>query len=172
MGVTLGRVSCRVGHFTHVFVDEAERRRASASSPWGWSRRQRRVEASGPASTTGLGSCVCLPLLPVRGARAEVAVFCWQIVLAGDPMQLGPVMLKSPRPAMAYGHNVSMLERLMSRPAYLRDEDAFGACEAYSPLVGSGPHVCFSQAGPESQRVQLFVSLSHSWGQRPPPRCP
>ncbi|XP_052017475.1 RNA helicase Mov10l1 [Apodemus sylvaticus] len=56
-----------------------------------------------------------------------------QIVLAGDPMQLGPV-IKS-RLAMAYGLNVSMLERLMSRPAYLRDENAFGACGAYNPLL-------------------------------------
>ncbi|KAL1767582.1 RNA helicase Mov10l1 isoform X1 [Sigmodon hispidus] len=59
-----------------------------------------------------------------------------EIVLAGDPMQLGPV-IKS-RLAMAYGLNVSMLERLMSRPAYLRDENAFGACGAYNPLLTSG----------------------------------
>lgn len=59
----------------------------------------------------------------------------WQIVLAGDPMQLGPV-IKS-RLAMAYGLNVSMLERLMSRSVYLRDEDAFGACGAYNPLLVS-----------------------------------
>lgn len=50
-------------------------------------------------------------------------------------MQLGPV-IKS-RLAMAYGLNVSMLERLMSRPAYLRDENAFGACGAYNPLLVS-----------------------------------
>lgn len=58
-----------------------------------------------------------------------------QIILAGDPMQLGPV-IKS-RLAMAYGLNVSMLERLMSRPAYMRDENAFGACGAYNPLLVS-----------------------------------
>ncbi|XP_037676848.1 RNA helicase Mov10l1-like [Choloepus didactylus] len=56
-----------------------------------------------------------------------------QIVLAGDPMQLGPVV-KS-RLATAYGLNVSMLERLMSRPAYQRDENAFGDSGAYNPLV-------------------------------------
>lgn len=50
-------------------------------------------------------------------------------------MQLGPV-IKS-RLAMAYGLNVSMLERLMSRPVYMRDEDAFGACGAYNPLLVS-----------------------------------
>lgn len=52
-------------------------------------------------------------------------------------MQLGPV-IKS-RLAMAYGLNVSMLERLMSRPAYLRDETTFGACGAYNPLLVSSP---------------------------------
>lgn len=50
-------------------------------------------------------------------------------------MQLGPV-IKS-RLAMAYGLNVSMLERLMLRPVYQRDEHAFGACGAYNPLLVS-----------------------------------
>ena len=56
-------------------------------------------------------------------------------------MQLCPV-IKS-RLAMAYGLNVSMLERLMSRPAYLRDENAFGACGAYNPLLVSS-RLCLS----------------------------
>ncbi|XP_058147121.2 RNA helicase Mov10l1-like [Dasypus novemcinctus] len=56
-----------------------------------------------------------------------------QIVLAGDPMQLGPVV-KS-KLAKAYGLNVSLLERLMSRPAYQRDEKAFGDSGAYNPLL-------------------------------------
>ncbi|XP_006888176.1 PREDICTED: putative helicase Mov10l1 [Elephantulus edwardii] len=93
------QIGVRVGHFTHVFVDEA----GQASEP----------------------EC----LIPL-GLISDVS---GQIVLAGDPMQLGPV-IKS-RLAMAYGLNVSMLERLMSRPAYLRDEDAFGACGAYNPLL-------------------------------------
>lgn len=63
-------------------------------------------------------------------------------------MQLGPV-IKS-RLAMAYGLNVSMLERLMSRPAYLRDEDAFGACGAYNPLLVS--------SDPLDQRASLIQS--------------
>lgn len=50
-------------------------------------------------------------------------------------MQLGPV-IKS-RLAVAYGLSISMLERLMSRPVYLRDEAAFGACGAYNPLLVS-----------------------------------
>ncbi|XP_048209699.1 RNA helicase Mov10l1 isoform X2 [Perognathus longimembris pacificus] len=93
------QIGVRVGHFTHVFVDEA----GQASEP----------------------EC----LIPL-GLVSEVS---GQIVLAGDPMQLGPV-IKS-RLAMAYGLNVSMLERLMARPAYLRDESAFGACGAYNPLL-------------------------------------
>ncbi|XP_037369257.1 RNA helicase Mov10l1 isoform X2 [Talpa occidentalis] len=93
------QIGVRVGHFTHVFVDEA----GQASEP----------------------EC----LIPL-GLISDVS---GQIVLAGDPMQLGPV-IKS-RLAMAYGLHVSMLERLMSRPAYLRDEDAFGACGAYNPLL-------------------------------------
>ncbi|GAB5574380.1 RNA helicase Mov10l1 isoform X4 [Prionailurus iriomotensis] len=95
------QIGVRVGHFTHVFVDEA----GQASEP----------------------ECL-IPLGLVSDANG-------QIVLAGDPMQLGPV-IKS-RLAMAYGLNVSMLERLMSRPVYMRDEDAFGACGAYNPLLGS-----------------------------------
>ncbi|XP_045690708.1 RNA helicase Mov10l1 [Phyllostomus hastatus] len=93
------QIGVRVGHFTHVFVDEA----GQASEP----------------------EC----LIPL-GLVSDVG---GQIVLAGDPMQLGPV-IKS-RLAMAYGLNVSLLERLMSRPVYLRDEDAFGACGAYNPLL-------------------------------------
>lgn len=93
------QIGVRVGHFTHVFVDEAG-------------------QASEPECLIPLGL-----ISDVNG----------QIVLAGDPMQLGPV-IKS-RLAMAYGLNVSMLERLMSRPAYLRDENAFGACGAYNPLL-------------------------------------
>ncbi|XP_014648792.1 PREDICTED: putative helicase Mov10l1 [Ceratotherium simum simum] len=93
------QIGVRVGHFTHVFVDEA----GQASEP----------------------ECI-IPL----GLISDVS---GQIVLAGDPMQLGPV-IKS-RLAMAYGLNVSMLERLMSRPVYRRDENAFGACGAYNPLL-------------------------------------
>ncbi|XP_025071153.1 RNA helicase Mov10l1 isoform X2 [Alligator sinensis] len=56
-----------------------------------------------------------------------------QIVLAGDPMQLGPV-IKS-RLAVAYGLDSSMLERLMALSLYLRDEDTFGVCGSYNPLL-------------------------------------
>uniref|UniRef100_A0A8C5MKA9 RNA helicase n=1 Tax=Leptobrachium leishanense TaxID=445787 RepID=A0A8C5MKA9_9ANUR len=93
------QVGLRIGHFTHVFVDEA----GQASEP----------------------EC----LIPL-GLISEVS---GQIVLAGDPMQLGPI-IKS-RIAMVYGLSVSFLERLMSLPLYSRDEDAYGACGNYNPLL-------------------------------------
>lgn len=85
-----------------------------------------------PESPLAVVVSVCDPCLP---ALVWLPLCVLQIVLAGDPMQLGPV-IKS-RLAMAYGLHVSMLERLMSRPVYLRDEDAFGACGAYNPLLVS-----------------------------------
>ncbi|KAF7656034.1 hypothetical protein LDENG_00046930 [Lucifuga dentata] len=68
-----------LGHFTHMFLDEAGR----------------------PFET----EC----LIPVAGL---LNVECTQLVLAGDPKQLGPVV-KSPI-AMKYGLGVSLLERLMN----------------------------------------------------------
>ncbi|XP_039193151.1 RNA helicase Mov10l1 isoform X1 [Crotalus tigris] len=56
-----------------------------------------------------------------------------QIILSGDPMQLGPI-IKS-KLATLYGLNISLLERLMHRPLYLRDEDAFGPCGSYNPVL-------------------------------------
>ncbi|XP_030405438.1 RNA helicase Mov10l1 [Gopherus evgoodei] len=93
------QIGVRLGHFTHVFVDEA----GQASEP----------------------EC----LIPL-GLISEVN---GQIVLAGDPMQLGPV-IKSTL-ALAYGLNISMLERLMSRSLYQRNEDTFGAYGSYNPLL-------------------------------------
>ncbi|XP_034623419.1 RNA helicase Mov10l1 isoform X2 [Trachemys scripta elegans] len=93
------QIGVRLGHFTHVFVDEA----GQASEP----------------------EC----LIPL-GLISEVN---GQIVLAGDPMQLGPVIKSSL--AMAYGLNISMLERLMSRSLYQRNEDTFGVYGSYNPLL-------------------------------------
>ncbi|XP_048355587.1 RNA helicase Mov10l1-like [Sphaerodactylus townsendi] len=93
------QIGIRIGHFTHVFLDEA----GQASEP----------------------ECL-IPLSLI----SEVS---GQIVLSGDPMQLGPV-IKS-KLAAVYGLNVSLLERLMSRPLYWRDENAFGACGSYNPLL-------------------------------------
>ncbi|XP_069483962.1 RNA helicase Mov10l1 isoform X2 [Ambystoma mexicanum] len=68
-------------------------------------------------------------LIPI-GLMSEVS---GQIVLAGDPLQLGPV-IKS-RLAVAYGLKVSFLERLMSRPLYSRDETSYGAFGSYNPML-------------------------------------
>ncbi|KFZ65772.1 Putative helicase Mov10l1, partial [Antrostomus carolinensis] len=89
----------RLGHFTHVILDEAG-------------------QASEPESM--------IPIGLISEANG-------QIVLVGDPKQLGPVV-KS-KIALAFGLNMSFLERLTSREIYLRDEDAFGACGAYNPLL-------------------------------------
>uniref|UniRef100_A0A8C3U6B5 RNA helicase n=1 Tax=Catharus ustulatus TaxID=91951 RepID=A0A8C3U6B5_CATUS len=91
----------RLGHFTHVVLDEAG-------------------QASEPES-----------LIPI-GLISEAD---GQIILVGDPKQLGPV-IKS-KLAKTFGLSVSLLERLSSRDLYLRDEDAFGACGAYNPLLGN-----------------------------------
>ncbi|XP_065521266.1 RNA helicase Mov10l1 isoform X4 [Lathamus discolor] len=89
----------RLGHFTHVILDEAG-------------------QATEPES-----------LIPV-GLISEAN---GQIVLVGDPKQLGPV-IKS-KIALMFGLNVSFLERLTSREIYLRGKDAFAACGAYNPLL-------------------------------------
>ncbi|XP_035171167.1 RNA helicase Mov10l1 isoform X2 [Oxyura jamaicensis] len=89
----------RLGHFTHVILDEAG-------------------QACEPES-----------LIPI-GLISETN---GQIVLVGDPKQLGPV-IKS-KIALAFGLNLSLLERLVSRDMYLRDEDAFSACGSYNPLL-------------------------------------
>ncbi|NXY41678.1 M10L1 helicase, partial [Ceuthmochares aereus] len=93
------RPEVRLGHFTHVILDEAG-------------------QASEPES-----------LIPI-GLISEAN---GQIILVGDPKQLGPV-IKS-KTAVSFGLNVSLLERLTSREMYLRDEDAFSACGAYNPLL-------------------------------------
>ncbi|XP_066447975.1 RNA helicase Mov10l1 [Eleutherodactylus coqui] len=93
------QIGLRVGHFTHVIIDEA-----------------------GQATES---EC----LIPL----ALVSEVTGQIILAGDPMQLGPV-IKS-RIALAYGLSMSLLERLMALPIYLRDEKTYGACGNYNPLL-------------------------------------
>ncbi|XP_055509037.1 LOW QUALITY PROTEIN: RNA helicase Mov10l1-like [Leucoraja erinacea] len=55
-----------------------------------------------------------------------------QIVLAGDPMQLGPI-IKS-KIAKTYGLSISLLERLMTQPLYSRNE-TLHALGSYNPLL-------------------------------------
>ncbi|CAK6951504.1 putative helicase mov-10-B.1 [Scomber scombrus] len=92
--LTAGRLvtgNIPVGHFTHVFVDEA-----------------------GHAVET---ECL-VPLAGLLSAESG------QVVLAGDPKQLGPI-LRSPF-VLKYGMGVSLLERMMNDfPLYQKDEDVF-----------------------------------------------
>ncbi|XP_051553163.1 RNA helicase Mov10l1 [Myxocyprinus asiaticus] len=87
------QIGLRVGHFTHVFLDEAG-------------------QATEPETLIPLG------LLSEESG---------QIVLAGDPKQLGPVV-KS-KLAAAFGLGVSFLERLMGTQLYSCSE------RGYNPLV-------------------------------------
>ncbi|XP_041650472.1 RNA helicase Mov10l1 [Cheilinus undulatus] len=77
-------IGLHVGHFTHVFLDEA----GQATEP---------------------ESLIPLSLVSERDG---------QIVLAGDPCQLGP-MVKS-KLAATFGLGMSLLERLMANPLYSR----------------------------------------------------
>ncbi|XP_019933843.2 RNA helicase Mov10l1 isoform X1 [Paralichthys olivaceus] len=79
-------IGLQVGHFTHVFLDEA----GQATEP---------------------ESLIPMSLVSERDG---------QIVLAGDPRQLGPIV-KS-KLAAAFGLGVSLLERLMSNPLYSRQD--------------------------------------------------
>lgn len=56
-----------------------------------------------------------------------------QIVLAGDPKQLGPVLQSNF--AKLYGLEVSLLERLCARPLYERDVEKFKDHGGYDPLL-------------------------------------
>lgn len=53
--------------------------------------------------------------------------------MAGDPYQLGPVLQS--KAAGSHGLGVSLLERLMSRPAYQRDTEKFTDHGCYDPLL-------------------------------------
>ncbi|BFZ08818.1 hypothetical protein BsWGS_11857 [Bradybaena similaris] len=57
-----------------------------------------------------------------------------QIVLAGDPKQLGPIVM-SPFAKM-YGMELTFLERLMMRKLYLRNATLFADDGGFDPLVG------------------------------------
>ncbi|XP_022081029.1 RNA helicase Mov10l1-like [Acanthaster planci] len=56
-----------------------------------------------------------------------------QIILAGDPMQLGPVL--SSHPAKRHGLGQSYLERLILRKVYRRDADKYRDHGCYDPLL-------------------------------------
>ncbi|KAL4226058.1 hypothetical protein ACF0H5_014046 [Mactra antiquata] len=56
-----------------------------------------------------------------------------QIILAGDPQQLGPVLMS--KFAKTYGLQYSLLERLINTSLYCRDERKFSDHGAYDPLL-------------------------------------
>ncbi|XP_062571202.1 RNA helicase Mov10l1-like [Saccostrea cucullata] len=56
-----------------------------------------------------------------------------QVTLAGDPMQLGPVIRS--KFAKGYDLDLSFLERLVETPIYARDEAKFADHGAYDPLL-------------------------------------
>ncbi|KAK3102564.1 hypothetical protein FSP39_012227 [Pinctada imbricata] len=56
-----------------------------------------------------------------------------QVVLSGDPMQLGPVIMS--KWARHYGLCQSYLERLTQQPLYQRNEDTFADHGCYDPLL-------------------------------------
>ena len=59
-----------------------------------------------------------------------------QMVLAGDPMQLGPVI--GSLLAAKFGLNKSLLERLMERQPYKRDPRKFADHGNFDPFMVSG----------------------------------
>ncbi|XP_062522848.1 putative helicase MOV-10 isoform X2 [Corticium candelabrum] len=99
--VTAGTLYClglNVGHFTHVFVDEAG-------------------QATEPES-----------LIAVNFAAGSDS----QIILTGDPFQLGAVVQSAV--AKTHGLDVSLLERLTNRLCYQRDERQYAISGNYNPL--------------------------------------
>ncbi|XP_065829382.1 uncharacterized protein [Oscarella lobularis] len=66
-----------------------------------------------------------------------IPALCWaghggQFVLAGDPYQLGPVLMS--KIANEHGLQLSLLERLTKHPAYLRNEE-FSSVGGYNPCL-------------------------------------
>lgn len=56
-----------------------------------------------------------------------------QVILGGDPYQLGPVLRSTI--SQSYGLDMSLLERLMMRTPYLRNEETFSNHGCYDALV-------------------------------------
>lgn len=89
-----------IGHFTHLFMDEAG-------------------QATEPES-----------LVPIGLIRCDANP--GQIILAGDPKQLGPVLMSTH--ASAYGLGVSLLERLTFSRLYARNAN-FASYGHYDPRL-------------------------------------
>lgn len=87
----LGLASINPTHFTHVFIDEC-----------------------GSATETEA-------LIPIVGIITGKNRMLGNIVLAGDPRQLGPILASKKASDMGLG--ISLLERLMDHHIYQKDED-------------------------------------------------
>lgn len=60
-------------------------------------------------------------LIPITAALVDKAIVTGRVILAGDPMQLGPIIHSSL--ALKYGFGVSMLERLMTKCTIYKKHD-------------------------------------------------
>jgi len=70
-------------------------------------------------------------------AAVDVIAGVWlQVVLAGDPMQLGPVFRSTI--AKDFGLQLSYLERIMDCGLYKRDETKFANHGSYDPMLVRG----------------------------------
>lgn len=78
-------------HFTHVFIDEC----GSASEP--------------------------AALIPIVGIVTGYKEMTGNVILAGDPKQLGPIIKSTKAESMGLG--ISLLERLMNLPIYQKNQD-------------------------------------------------
>ncbi|XP_076313360.1 RNA helicase Mov10l1-like isoform X3 [Tachypleus tridentatus] len=85
------------------------------------------------STCTTAGTFYSLGLTTSHFTHVFVDEVYFQVILAGDPLQLGPVLRS--RYAQLYGLKISLLERLMDRPMYLRDEDKFADHGNYDPLI-------------------------------------
>lgn len=56
-----------------------------------------------------------------------------QVILAGDPKQLGPVVVSSV--AKSFGLDVSFLHRLQSRYLYQQDEESYPDTDGFDPRL-------------------------------------
>jgi superfamily I DNA and/or RNA helicase len=114
MSTKLHHMGVERGHFGAVLVDES----GNAMEPEVVAAIAG-ICADSPANTAASGG--------------GGGVGCTQVVLAGDPMQLGPVVRSA---AAGLGLGESLLERLMLRGLYQRDEERFpGDCRGYDRRV-------------------------------------
>ncbi len=82
-----------------------------------------------------------------------------QVVLAGDPLQLGAVLRSDL--AKLYGLDYSLLERLIFSELYARDEQRFADHGSYDPLlVSRAPNVRNLRWNLESHGRQMRRNIS------------